>query len=80
MKPAANTAAAVTSPPARAAAEGWPALFCHCDVCREARRLGGKDVSAEFPALGAASLFCVTENHTQSEIDRLVDAIAQVTR
>ena len=27
-----------------AAAEGWPALFCHCDVCREARRLGGKDV------------------------------------
>ena len=42
--------------------------------------LGGKDVSGEFPALGAASLFCITENHTQSEIDRLVDAIAQVTR
>lgn len=23
-----------------AAAEGWPAVFCHCDACEEARRLG----------------------------------------
>ena len=27
-----------------AAAEGWPALFCTCEACREARRLGGKDL------------------------------------
>src|SRR5215813_7066312 len=27
-----------------AAAEGWPALFCTCAACQEARRRGGKDV------------------------------------
>lgn len=27
-----------------AAAEGWPALFCTCDACQEARRRGGKDI------------------------------------
>jgi phosphoribosyl 1,2-cyclic phosphate phosphodiesterase len=27
-----------------AAAEAWPALFCACAACREARRRGGKDV------------------------------------
>lgn len=27
-----------------AAAEGWPALFCHCPACRTARRLGGKNI------------------------------------
>ncbi|MGD9495576.1 MAG: MBL fold metallo-hydrolase [Armatimonadota bacterium] len=27
-----------------AAAEGWPALWCACDACREARRLGGKNI------------------------------------
>lgn len=27
-----------------AAAEGWPAMFCTCAACGEARRLGGKDV------------------------------------
>lgn len=27
-----------------AAAEAWPALFCKCDVCIEARRLGGKNI------------------------------------
>lgn len=27
-----------------AAAEGWPALFCECRACQEARRLGGKNV------------------------------------
>ncbi|MGQ9525692.1 MAG: MBL fold metallo-hydrolase [Armatimonadota bacterium] len=27
-----------------AAAEGWPALFCRCPVCLEARKLGGKNV------------------------------------
>lgn len=27
-----------------AAAEGWPATFCACEACREARRRGGKDI------------------------------------
>lgn len=27
-----------------AAAEGWPALFCTCDACRQARLRGGKDL------------------------------------
>lgn len=27
-----------------AAAEGWPATFCACDACREARRRGGKEI------------------------------------
>ena len=27
-----------------AAAEGWPALFCDCDICRKARKEGGKDL------------------------------------
>jgi glycine dehydrogenase subunit 1 len=39
---------------------------------------GGKDVSAELPALGACALYCVTEVHTQADIDRLVAALADV--
>src|SRR5438067_6694015 len=27
-----------------AAAEGWPALFCTCAVCRRAREIGGKEL------------------------------------
>lgn len=27
-----------------AAAEGWPALFCACEACEKARRLGGKNI------------------------------------
>lgn len=27
-----------------AAAEGWPALFCNCEACEKARRLGGKNI------------------------------------
>ncbi|MBW3622088.1 MAG: carbon-phosphorus lyase [Armatimonadetes bacterium] len=27
-----------------AAAEAWPAVFCHCRACDEARRRGGKDI------------------------------------
>lgn len=34
-----------------AAAEGIPALFCDCDVCRKARLLGGKDVRTRSQAI-----------------------------
>lgn len=27
-----------------AASEGWPALFCKCEACERARRLGGKNI------------------------------------
>ncbi|MCX6374752.1 MAG: MBL fold metallo-hydrolase [Armatimonadetes bacterium] len=27
-----------------AAAEGWPASFCGCDICRRAREVGGKNI------------------------------------
>lgn len=41
---------------------------------------GGKDLSAEFPALGQSALYCVTEIHTQADIDRLCAAIAEVVK
>jgi glycine dehydrogenase subunit 1 len=42
--------------------------------------LGGKDLSDEFPSLGQSALYCVTEVHTQADIDRLVDALKEVVR
>jgi glycine dehydrogenase subunit 1 len=41
---------------------------------------GGKDLSAEFPSLGQSLLVCVTELHTRADLDRLVEALAEVTR
>ncbi|WDP91643.1 MAG: aminomethyl-transferring glycine dehydrogenase subunit GcvPA [Desulfobacter sp.] len=32
---------------------------------------GGKDLSAQFPVLGQAALYCVTEIHAQADIERL---------
>jgi len=42
--------------------------------------IGGKDISREFPELGNAALFCVTEVHTQADIDRLVDALKEAVQ
>ncbi len=36
---------------------------------------GGKDLSKEFPELGNNALYCITEIHTKSDIDRLADAL-----
>jgi len=41
---------------------------------------GGKDLSREFPELGQSALYCVTEVHTQEDIDRLVQALREVVR
>jgi glycine dehydrogenase subunit 1 len=41
---------------------------------------GGVDLSREFPALGQSALYCVTEIHTQADIDRLVGALEEVLR
>ena len=34
-----------------AAAEGFPAMFCNCAHCREARALGGKNIRTRSQAL-----------------------------
>lgn len=34
-----------------AAAEGFPALYCHCDACRRAREKGGKNIRSRSQAL-----------------------------
>ena len=41
---------------------------------------GGKDLTAEFPGLGQSALYCVTEVHTQADIDRLVGALREVVQ
>lgn len=41
---------------------------------------GGKDLSSEFPELGQSALFCITEVHTQSDIDRLVTTLSEVVK
>ena len=41
---------------------------------------GGVDLSASFPELGQAVLVCVTEAHTKDDIDRLTNALEEVTR
>lgn len=40
--------------------------------------LGGVDLSQEFPKLGQSALFCVTEVHTQADIDRLASTLQEV--
>ena len=42
---------------------------------RKQNVFGGKDLSEEFPDLGQCALFCVTEIHTKSHIDRLLNAM-----
>ena len=34
-----------------AAAEGWPALFCQCEACREAERRGGRNIRSRHGGL-----------------------------
>jgi glycine dehydrogenase subunit 1 len=41
---------------------------------------GGRDLSADYPGLGQSALFCVTEVHTRSDIDRLVEVLSEVLR
>ena len=40
---------------------------------------GGGDLSKSHPALGQSALYCVTEVHSTADIDRLVEALAEVT-
>ena len=38
---------------------------------------GGKDLSQDFPELGQSALYCVTEVHSQGDIDRLVACLQE---
>ncbi|TQS74281.1 aminomethyl-transferring glycine dehydrogenase subunit GcvPA [Ornithinibacillus gellani] len=42
---------------------------------REKGIFGGIDLSEEFPELGQAALYCVTEVHSKADIDQLVEAL-----
>ena len=33
------------------AAEGFPAIFCNCEYCKEARKLGGKNIRSRSQTL-----------------------------
>jgi glycine dehydrogenase subunit 1 len=39
---------------------------------------GGCDLSESFPWLGQSALYCITEVHTQADVDRLVDAVSEI--
>ena len=39
---------------------------------------GGKDIMGEFPELGNSALFCVTEIHTQEDIEKLAGALKEI--
>lgn len=41
---------------------------------------GGKDLSKEFPALGQSLMFCVSEVHSQADLDRLANALKEVVK
>jgi len=41
---------------------------------------GGKDLSVDFPSLGQSALYCVTEVHTQADIDTLVNSIKEAVK
>ncbi len=45
---------------------------------RERGIFGGHDLSQEHPELGQSALYCVTEIHTQADLDRLVATLAEV--
>jgi glycine cleavage system P protein (glycine dehydrogenase) subunit 1 len=47
---------------------------------REHGIFGGADLSGVFPELGQSALYCVTELHTQQDVDRLADTLTEVIR
>jgi glycine dehydrogenase subunit 1 len=42
---------------------------------RRQRIFGGKNLSRELPELGESALYCVTEIHSDADIERLVSAV-----
>lgn len=53
--------------------------IAHINQALRARNIfGGKDLSADFPELGQAALYCVTELHSAADIDALAEALTEV--
>lgn len=50
------------------------------DFLRQRHIFGGRDLSQEFPDLGQCALYCVTEIHTQADIDTLIKALQDCCR
>jgi glycine dehydrogenase subunit 1 len=46
---------------------------------RERGIFGGRDLSQSHPELGESALVCVTEVHTLDDVERLVEALGEVT-
>jgi glycine dehydrogenase subunit 1 len=47
---------------------------------RREKIFGGNDLSRELPALGQCALYCVTEIHTDEDIDHLASAVERAVR
>ena len=47
------------------------------DALRAKGIFGGRDLSGDFPELGQSALYCVTEIHTLSDIERLAGALKE---
>lgn len=41
---------------------------------------GGKIIKNEFPELGEASLYCVTEIHSIEDMEKLLEALTEISR
>ena len=41
---------------------------------------GGHDLSPDFPGAENAALYCVSETHTQADMDALVSALADILK
>lgn len=50
----------------------------HAALLSQHRIHAGKDLSREFSKLGETALYCVTEVHTQEDVDRLAEALIKV--
>jgi glycine dehydrogenase subunit 1 len=48
------------------------------DALRTKGIFGGRDLSADFPALGQSALYAVTEVHTAEDIARLAGALQEI--
>jgi glycine dehydrogenase subunit 1 len=61
--------------------DGTPLTVAEINAAlRERGIYGGTDLTADFPELGRAALYCVTEIHRQQDIDRLVAALGEILR
>lgn len=46
----------------------------------ERKIFGGMDLSKEFPEYGQSALYCVTEIHSQEDIDQLITALEEIVK